>query len=555
MLGRVQTGASAASGLGLIEQEGKQIEYLAQSYGWSVAASVVKGVGAASHMTSSIVLAAAGKPAGEVPAEVLRAVGTGLSTTGDMFDLVSRGWQHGASQESLMAGHYRRRDDWAFQSNQALRELRQIDRQMLANEIRISLAKKELENQQLQIEQTQAIDDFLHDKFSNVDLYDWMVQQLSAAHFAAYKLARELALRAQAAAARELGGAPLNVIGHGHWDGLRSGLLAGERLHQEVKRLEVTFLERNVREHEMTKHVSLRRLEPKALVALRLDRACEFELPEWLFDLDSPGHYVRRLKSVSISVPCVVGPYGVVNCKLILLGSRTRVSAENVQNTTSYLAKTSDVRFDVRYGAAESIVTSSGRDDSGLFETSLRDERFLPFEGAGAISRWRLELPGSVAQFDYGTISDVILHLRYTARDGGESMRDSAKGQFAATSVSPPIAVQRPRLLISAKEEFPAEWARATPTSDLVLNLDTNLLPYWMLKAGLRFDELATLDIDGSAVREPSTLWRRNDVPATPARFNLNATTGSLNANLGPVAAELKDRLIFVTMGPTPPLP
>jgi len=427
MLGRVQTGASAASGLGLIEQEDNQIEYLGHAYDWSVAASVVKGVGAASHMSASI---AAASGIGAFGVEVLKSAGSSLSITGDMFDLVSRGWQHGANQGSLMAGHYRRRDDWAFQSNQALRELRQIDRQMLANEIRISLAKKELENQQLQIEQTQAIDDFLHDKYSNADLYDWMVQQLSAAHFTAYNLARELAMRAQAAAVRELGGAPLNVIGRGHWDGLRSGLLAGERLHQEVKRLEVTYLERNVREHEMTKHVSLRRLDPKALVALRLDRACDFELPEWLFDLDAPGHYARRLKSVSLSVPCVVGPYGVVNCKLILLGTRTRVSVENVQNTTSYLATTSDARFDVRYGAAESIFTSSGRDDSGLFETSLRDERFLPFEGAGAISRWRLELPGSVPQFDYDTISDVILHLRYTARDGGESMRDSAKGQF-----------------------------------------------------------------------------------------------------------------------------
>ncbi|MFQ8433664.1 neuraminidase-like domain-containing protein [Amaricoccus sp. W119] len=261
MLGRIESGASAGSNLGLIEQESKQIEYVGQAYGWSLAAGVAKGSGGAAHMTSSIVLAAAGSTdPGKVAAEILKAVGTGLSTTGDMFELVSRGWQHGANHEGLMAGHTRRRDEWAFQSNQALRELRQIDRQILANEIRISIAKKELENQQLLIDQTQSIDDFLHDKFSNVQLYDWMVQQLAAAHLTAYRLARELALRAQAAAERELGGARLNVIGNAHWDGLRGGLLAGERLHQEVKRLEVTFLDRNVREHEMTKHISLRRL-------------------------------------------------------------------------------------------------------------------------------------------------------------------------------------------------------------------------------------------------------------------------------------------------------
>ena len=30
---------------------------------------------------------------------------------------------------------------------------------------------------------------------------------------------------------------------------------------------------------------------------------------------------------------------------------------------------------------------------AGMFETNLRDERFLPFEGAGAISSWTLTLP------------------------------------------------------------------------------------------------------------------------------------------------------------------
>ncbi|MBA3494224.1 MAG: hypothetical protein H0T87_08970 [Gammaproteobacteria bacterium] len=43
------------------------------------------------------------------------------------------------------------------------------------------------------------------------------------------------------------------------------------------------------------------------------------------------------------------------------------------------------------------MVTSSGQDDSGLFETNLRDEPYLPFEGAGVISTWRLEMPKRVS--------------------------------------------------------------------------------------------------------------------------------------------------------------
>jgi hypothetical protein len=60
-----------------------------------------------------------------------------------------------------------------------------------------------------------------------------------------------------------------------------------------------------------------------------------------------------------------------------------------------------------------------------MFETNLCDERFLPFEGAGAISTWTLSLPTN-RSFDYATISDVILHMRYTARNGRQALASQA---------------------------------------------------------------------------------------------------------------------------------
>ena len=64
------------------------------------------------------------------------------------------------------------------------------------------------------------------------------------------------------------------------------------------------------------------------------------------------------------------------------------------------------------------------------------DDRDLPFEGAGAISEWRLELSGKwkdtsgnaveYPQLDFGTISDGVLHIRYTAREGGELLKRQA---------------------------------------------------------------------------------------------------------------------------------
>jgi len=49
---------------------------------------------------------------------------------------------------------------------------------------------------------------------------------------------------------------------------------------------------------------------------------------------------------------------------------------------------------------------------------SFQDERFLPFENAGVISTWHLKL-SPIPQFVYALISDVVMHLRYTAREGG----------------------------------------------------------------------------------------------------------------------------------------
>ena len=110
-------------------------------------------------------------------------------------------------------------------------------------------------------------------------------------------------------------------------------------------------------------------------------------------------------------------------------------------------------------GAIQSVATSSGQNDSGLFEPNLRDERYLPFEGAGVISDWRVELPKEFRQFDYDTISDVILHVRYTARDGGSSLKEQASTELQDAINDVALAQGEKGLarFFSAKHEFPSE--------------------------------------------------------------------------------------------------
>jgi Tc toxin complex TcA C-terminal TcB-binding domain len=89
------------------------------------------------------------------------------------------------------------------------------------------------------------------------------------------------------------------------------GLLAGDALHLDLKRMEMAYLDNNKRELEITRNISLRQLDPVQLLALRSTGTCTFNVPEWLYDRDCPGHYMRRIKSVALSIPSVVGPlYG-----------------------------------------------------------------------------------------------------------------------------------------------------------------------------------------------------------------------------------------------------
>jgi hypothetical protein len=298
------------------------------------------------------------------------------------------------------------------------------------------------------------------EKFTSEELAGWMIGKISEVYFQGYRLAYDVCRKAQRAYCFELGLDDCDFIQFGYWDSLKKGLLAGDQLQLDLRRMEMAYLDANTREHELTKHVSLELLHPEALVELREQGACFVQLPESIFDLDHAGHYMRRIKSVSLTLPCTTGPYTTVSCKLTLLANRVRKSASA---TGQYgWNGPDDLRFRHDSGGAQSIVTSSGRDDPGLFQLDLHDERYLPFEGAGAVSLWRLELPPTFRQFDYSTISDVVMHVRYTARDGGSALRDAATNSLTSALKNLEVEPGTTGLfrLIMARSELPDPFHR-----------------------------------------------------------------------------------------------
>ena len=381
-----------------------------------------------------------------------------------------------ANLHSILAGYQRRADEWMLQAELAAKEIEQISTQLKAATLRIAIASQELRNHDLQAQNAQEVDEFMRTKFSNKELHSWMSGQISALHFRAYQLAFEVAKRAERCFRHELG-VETSFIKFGYWDSLRKGLLAGDNLLSDIKRMEAAYLNQNARDIEITKHVSLRQLDPMALLELRRTGKCEFDVGETIFDLDFPGHYYRRIKNVSVSVPCIAGPYSSVNGTLTLLSSRIRTKNIPVQNNY-----TNEDNFRTSYLPVQSIATSSGVNDPGMFELNFRDDRYLPFEGAGVISRWRFQLPGNYRAFDYDTISDVILHIKYTARDGGVALSQAATNYLATYfQMSTPSPSVR---MLSLRTEFPTEWYRflypsnAQNGNSLDIELSGKLFPY-----------------------------------------------------------------------------
>jgi receptor-binding and translocation channel-forming TcA subunit of Tc toxin len=162
-------------------------------------------------------------------------------------------------------------------------------------------------------------------------------------------------------------------------------------------------------------------------------------------------------------MPCIVGPYTSVNATLRLIQNRYRV---NPDTTDGYAEQSAGSKTDQRFRTSNvpipAIAVSTAQTDAGVFELDFKGERFLPFEGAGCISRWTLQLP-TVRQFDYNSLTDVIVQLKYTAVDGGSSLQDPAsqfvKSVLQAASMS--MAEMGLSVLYDVRTDFAMEWSKA----------------------------------------------------------------------------------------------
>lgn len=103
----------------------------------------------------------------------------------------------------------------------------------------------------------------------------------------------------------------------------------------------------------------------------------------------------------------------------------------------------------------------------------------MPFEGCGVIRKWRLELP-AFRQFDYHTISDVIIHLKYTACEGGKRLKSAATKSVEnwLKSIEQELNETGLQVALNMKHDLPNEWHLFKKNGSVELKIDKSRLPY-----------------------------------------------------------------------------
>ncbi|WP_282610867.1 neuraminidase-like domain-containing protein [Pelagibius sp. Alg239-R121] len=410
-----------------------------------------------------------------------------------------------ATSARLEGGTKRRKEDWQFQRDQSKDEASQIEKQIEVAEIARDLAEHAIKFHEKNIEHNEELLDYHEDKFSSLGLYTWLASQLQRTYGEAYNMAYRMARYAEQAYRFEREDYTSELLSGQYWEAPRAGFLAGNRMTLDLQHLEQRYIETDHPKRELTDHFfSLRQWDPMALVELRQKGECTFKVPELFFDLASPGDYRRRLRSVRVTIPAVAGPYINVMASLSLYGSQMRYEPSL------------DLQ-DAPRPRVDSITTSSARNDAGAFELNFRGEKYMPYEGAGAVSEWSLSLPTTVRMFDYRTIGDVVLHLDYTASFDGLH-RDVVQGVTTGivASAQERLASDGMVRAFNLKEEFPAEYQRLVAGEMAEIEITADHLPFFLRlasvsEATLVFtsipeDEptISEVELDGSSLGAPT---------------------------------------------------
>jgi len=328
----------------------------------------------------------------------------------------------------ISEGYRRRRDEWQIQRDQAKQNISELDLQIEAAQIQLEAGRRQLRQATMEQANSKAVQQYLRSKFTNEQLYHWMKGQLASVYYQYYDYTVHICRLAQEAYRFEVP-SDREVLPFSAWNDAYQGLLAGEILARDLSRLERKYLDWTQREIQVSRTVSLSQVYsglPAHSFDLQTGVAALLENPSTgpfgsdddrleisddvlkaqikISNLEITSDYpavlalgdLRPIKQISVTLPALVGPYQDIKAVLRYSGNGT-------------LAR-----------GCDAIAISRGINDSGQFQLDFNDASYLPFEGipiddSGTLT---LSFPNATGKQKalLGSLSDMILHIRYTIR-------------------------------------------------------------------------------------------------------------------------------------------
>ncbi|MGV8004205.1 neuraminidase-like domain-containing protein [Photorhabdus temperata subsp. temperata] len=338
-----------------------------------------------------------------------------------------------ANSLSVSENYRRRRQEWEIQYKQAEINVEEIDQQIAIQTRQLQASITQLAQIQAQREHDNTLLEYFSQRFTSENLYMWMISQISALYLQAYDAVMSLCLSAEASWQYETGKFDTQFIQSGGWNDLYQGLLVGESLKLSLLRMDQEYMKQNVRRLEVVKTISLKSLLPPGTwEAGKSTGNFNFNLDSEMFIRDYPGHIDRRTKTVSVSLATLVGPYQDIRATLVQ--NSNSINFMEDPDTIDYLLN--PVKYGEPHGlirnlqANQAVVLSTGINDSGMFQLDFQDERFLPFEGTGVFANWTLTFGDNQSDL-LEKMSDIIIHLRYTARSTSDSFTKKVRERLA----------------------------------------------------------------------------------------------------------------------------
>ena len=391
--------------------------------------------------------------AASVPAFVV----SGLAVTKAGFTSALNNAEMQSQVNSLRASQELREQEWELRKSMAEKDMWIGAQQIQLAKDNVLVAQQEHGIAQMQSDQAKTVADFLANKFTNAELYEWMSGVLGQVYGYFLRQSTAVAQLAQNQLAFERQETPPSFIQADYWqspsDAIgnggpstngtteeepdRRGLTGSARLLQDVYRLDQYAFETNKRKLQLTQTFSLAQIAPFEFQRFRETGRLPFATPMEMFDRVFPGHYLRLIHRVRTSVIALVPPTQGIKATLSASGLSRVVTSGDVFQTV------------VVRRNPEIVALSSPNNATGLFELDPQSEMLRPFEAMGVDTSWELQMPKAANPFDYRTVADVLITVEYTALSSFDYR------QQVVQELDRSVSTDRP---FSLREQFPDQW-------------------------------------------------------------------------------------------------